>query len=94
MASQEQSAVPVLRPLLTACRQTGDRPREAQALLLLGATLVDLGSYWEAIGITDRAPSLCRTLGDLDGAELASEQRQSALRALGSGWGRWWERRR
>lgn len=44
-ARQGQSAVPVLRPLLTACRQTGDRPREAQALLLLGATLVDPGSY-------------------------------------------------
>ncbi|CAM5275574.1 hypothetical protein SAVIM338S_00052 [Streptomyces avidinii] len=68
--------------------------KEAQALLLPGATLVGLGSYQEAVGITEWVPSLCRALGDPDGAEPASEQRQIALRALGSGWGRWWNRRR
>nr|WSX47730.1 hypothetical protein OG409_01360 [Streptomyces sp. NBC_00974] len=37
-----------------------------------------------ASGLVDPQVRRC----DLDGAELASEQRQIALRALGSGWGR------
>ncbi len=81
-AGRPQESVTVFRRCLAVCQEAGNREREATALMMLGAVLVDAEQYAEAARVNQRAVEFCRALGDARGLQLAADHLGKALRGL------------
>jgi hypothetical protein len=81
-AGRYDESIAVLRRHLITCQKTGDRSREGQSLLMLGALLVDTGQYMEGIRVSQRAADCLAMEGDAQRRSIALNQLEKARRGL------------